>query len=62
MNFIFVETVDEVFRAALEEHPVESPPEPAPAPSQEAVAAVAAPPPQKSRKRKPRTHDESAAG
>jgi ATP-dependent Lon protease len=62
MNFIFVETVDEVFRAALEEHPVEPPPEPAPAPSQEAVAAVAAPPPQKSRKRKPRTHDESAAG
>ncbi len=61
MNFIFVETVDEVFRAALEEHPAESSQETATALSQEAVAAVAAPP-QKSRKRKSRTHDKSAAG
>ncbi len=61
MNFIFVETVDEVFRAALEEHPVESSQETATALSQEAVAAVAASS-QRSRKRKSRTHDKSVSG
>ncbi len=43
MEFIFVDTIDEVFHAALEEQSQESPSETLPSPSEETTIAVAAP-------------------